>query len=51
MTKKVIPNFHKNRIKIQSAPVADCKIPAFVQCWMYNRPNLLPTVEKVIFRQ
>ena len=23
----------------------------YVQCWMYNRPNLLPTVEKVIFRQ
>ena len=33
------------------APVVDCKIPAFVQCWMYNSPNLLSTVEKVIFRQ
>ena len=31
--------------------VVDFKIPASVQCWMYNRRNLLPTVEKVIFRQ
>ena len=36
---------------VYSTPVVDCKIPAFVQCWMYNRPNLLPTVEKVISRQ
>ena len=33
------------------ASVVDCKIPAFVQWWMYNRPNLIPTVKKVIFRQ
>ena len=32
-------------------PVVDCQIPAFVQCWMYNRPNLIPTVEVIIFRQ
>ena len=31
---------------VYSAPV-----PAFVQCLMYNRPNFLPNVEKVIFRQ
>ena len=36
---------------IYSAPVVNCKIPTFVQCWIYNRPNLLPTVEKVIFQQ
>ena len=36
---------------VYSAPVIDCKIPAFVQRWVYNRSNLLPTVEKVIFRQ
>ena len=34
---------------VYSAPVVDCKIPAFVQCWMYNRPNLLSTVEKVMY--
>ena len=32
-------------------PVVDCKIPALVQRWVYNRSNLRPTVEKVIFRQ
>ena len=36
---------------VYSAPVVGCKIPAFVQCWMYKRPNLLPTVEKVIYQQ
>ena len=36
---------------VYSAPVVDCEIPAFVQCWMYNRPKLLPTVEKIISRQ
>ena len=36
---------------VYSAPVVDCKIPAFVQRWVYNKPKLLPTVEKVIFRQ
>ena len=34
-----------------SALVVYCKIPAFVQCWMYNRLNLLLTMEKIIFRQ
>ena len=36
---------------VYSAPIVDCKIPTFVQRWMYCKPNLLPTVEKVIFRQ
>ena len=36
---------------VYSALVVDCKIPAFVQCWVYNRSNLFPTVKKVIFRQ
>ena len=36
---------------IYSALIVDCKIPAFVQGWMYNRPNLIPTVEKVIYQQ
>ena len=26
---------------VYSAPVVDCKIPAFVQRWVYSRPNLL----------
>ena len=29
---------------VYSAPVVDCKIPAFVQRWVYKRPNLFPTV-------
>ena len=36
---------------VYSAPVVDCKTPAFVQRWVYNWPNLISTVEKVIFRQ
>ena len=36
---------------LYSALVVNCKIPAFVQSWVYIRPNLLPTVEKVIVRQ
>ena len=36
---------------VYSALVVDCNIPKFVQRWVYNRPNLLPTVEKVIFWQ
>ena len=32
--------------KNKNRPVVDCKIPAFVQRWVYNRPNFLPTVEK-----
>ena len=31
--------------------LVNCKISAFVQSWVYNKPNLLPTGEKVIFRQ
>ena len=36
---------------VYSAPVVDCKIPTFEQRWVYNRPNLISIVEKVIFRQ
>ena len=36
---------------VYSAPVVDCQIPASVQCWLYNRPNLISTVEKIIYRQ
>ena len=48
-------NFPKVNVQglssVYSALVVDCKIPAFVQRWVYNRPNLLPTVEKVISQQ
>ena len=32
---------------VYSALVVDCKIPTFVQRWVYNRPNVLSTVEIV----
>ena len=41
----------KGLSSVYSAPVVDCKIPAFGQRWVFNRLNLLPTVEDVIFRQ